>query len=498
MAQQSAITSFFGGGAKDVSKPAPKKRKILRKNGSHFGLCPLCARSYPLYKLEQHASSCNGQIIAIKEDEQETKESQLCFLTHHREPIPGLFVFDNFITQEEEAQILAELDNNDETSSSSFLSWRPANFNGLHFGKRWGVHCNLRDRKVSEPENPLPPFMKSILLPALAKIRPMANIQPNEANAIDYRRKLGHYLSAHVDDRRLSKEPIANLSLAGDCYMTFTNVAPQRNTAVASAKVWLPRRCLQVLTGRARYDFSHGIDNADLVSDRRVSMTMRESPLTVNVLQKLQNAAATTPKVPRPVMAILDPIQPTQEPIPGLFLFENFISAQEEQSILEEIDRPDVPWRNEKHSGRHNEKRWGVEHDLWSRHVRPPQRDLPHFMNEIILPKLGRIAAMQGCMPNEVNSIEYRRKEGHSLNDHVDDRQKSKEPIANLSLAGECLMTYRNEKNKTAVEVRRVLLKRCCLQIMTGQARYDFTHGIENKDLLSDRRVSVTMREIKY
>jgi alkylated DNA repair dioxygenase AlkB len=47
-------------------------------------------------------------------------------------------------------------------------------------------------------------------------------------------------------------------------------------------RVLLRRRTLQVLTGKARYDYSHGICNEDLLSDRRVSITMRESPLTKN------------------------------------------------------------------------------------------------------------------------------------------------------------------------------------------------------------------------
>jgi alkylated DNA repair dioxygenase AlkB len=105
---------------------------------------------------------------------------------------------------------------------------------------------------------------------------------PNEANAIDYRRKQGHWLQAHVDDRRLSKEPIANLSLVGDCYMTYCNQAMHRNTAVKEKRVLLKRGTLQVLTGKARYDFSHAIANTDLLSDRRVSVTMRESPLTAS------------------------------------------------------------------------------------------------------------------------------------------------------------------------------------------------------------------------
>ena len=529
--RQAPITSFFGGeerkgGSGGDHKTIPKKAaahqaswKRRGRRGSGFGQCPLCSRSFPLHNLQLHASKCVGGVSSrnnnadkqqARANKKESVHEDANYLQHHREPIPGLFVFENFISEEEEALILAELDGTNartaastttthETNSvASFLPWKPANFNGPHYGKRWGVHCNLRDRKVSAPENPLPCFVQSILMPRLKQVRAMTGITPNEANAIDYRRQLGHYLSDHVDDRKLSKEPIANLSLAGDCYMTFRNVAPQRNTAVDSARVWLPRRCLQVLTGRARYDFSHGIANSDLCCDRRVSVTMRESPLTVNVLQKLQSVASRPAALPRSLPMIQNPIEPTDEPIPGLFLFENFITMEEERKILEELDRPNVPWNLEKHSGLHREKRWGVEHDLWSRHVRPPKNELPHFMCEIILPKLKRVTAMKGCVPNEVNSIEYRRKEGHSLKDHADDRQKSKEPIANLSIAGDCYMTYRNEKQNTALVVRKVLLKRCCLQIMTGKARYDYTHGIQNQDLLSDRRVSVTMREIPF
>ena len=113
---------------------------------------------------------------------------------------------------------------------------------------------------------------------------------PNEANAISYERAKGHFLKSHVDDRQLSKEVIANLSLAGDCIMTFT--LEKRNKLMKHSrngdmrelpeqrKVLLRSRTLQVLTGSARYDYSHGIANQDLLSDRRISLTMRQSPLT--------------------------------------------------------------------------------------------------------------------------------------------------------------------------------------------------------------------------
>lgn len=280
---QKSITSFFGGQSNKKSIPRKSNTALRkRKNGSSFSQCPLCNRSFPLHTLERHASSCGGLTTTAETSKSNvnTTKNVLNYLTHDREPIPGLYIYENFISEEEEAQILAELDCSSTASAANDLPWVPANFNGPHYGKRWGVHCNLRDRKVSAPENPLPHCVRSILMPRLKRLRPMAGVRPNEANAIDYRRRLGHYLSSHVDDRQLSKEPIANLSLAGDCYMTFANEALHRNTAAKSARVWLPRRCLQVLTGRARYDFSHGIKNEDLHSDRRVSVTMRESPIT--------------------------------------------------------------------------------------------------------------------------------------------------------------------------------------------------------------------------
>ena len=198
---------------------------------------------------------------------------------HSYEPIPGLFVYENFITEEEEALIVKSCINVDR---GVLPAWKPARFNGKNIGKRWGVHCNLRDRRVDAPENPLPEVLSKIVFPKLKQLNLPAtkDFSPNEANAIDYRRREGHWLKSHVDDRKLSKEAIANLSLLGDCYMTFANVSKHRNLAVSEQRVLLKRRCLQVLTGKARYDFSHGISNCDLLSDRRVSITMRESPLS--------------------------------------------------------------------------------------------------------------------------------------------------------------------------------------------------------------------------
>jgi alkylated DNA repair dioxygenase AlkB len=321
--KQQSLSGFF------TSASAIKKRNLeggskrqsrqslKTVDNSSFATCPLCQDCLPLHILLVHAENCNGNSasevgakyigvpgpngsndrrengVATIEDapkgeaeivawwkSQDAQKGERCRvkiahpIAPDLEPIPGLHLFHEFITEQEEQQILAELDGFADTLH--FLPWKFARFNGSHKGKRWGVHCNLRDRRVGAAENPLPPFFYTILLPKLERIEQMMGCQPNEANAIDYRRKNGDYLTDHVDDRQLSKEPIANLSIAGDCYMTYIN---QKKSNQDQVRVYLPRRTLQVLTSKARYDYSHGIRNEDMITDRRVSITMRESPL---------------------------------------------------------------------------------------------------------------------------------------------------------------------------------------------------------------------------
>lgn len=282
-AKQKPLTSFFSG----ETPPRKRPRKEEESASSRFGNCPLCHKSFPWHTLESHAATCNGP--EATKPQSETELVTVVMLQPTSQPLPGLYLYHDFITEAEEELISQQLDNEPN------LPWKESRFNGKNMGKRWGVHCNLRDRRVDAPEHPLPDWFQTILLPKLKQLAPMKGCIPNEANAIEYRRSQGHWLQSHVDDRKLSKEPIANISLVGDCYMTFTNQAPNRNVAASKERVWLPRRCLQILTGTARYDFAHGIAHADLVSDRRLSVTMRESPLTASSKMTATTAFLTTP-----------------------------------------------------------------------------------------------------------------------------------------------------------------------------------------------------------
>ena len=83
----------------------------------------------------------------------------------------------------------------------------------------------------------------------------------------------GHYLGSHCDDRQLSGQFLCNLSLGCDAVMSYQN---DRRPDEAPHRVTLPRRSMQLQTGNVRFNFQHGIANADLLGERRVSITFRK------------------------------------------------------------------------------------------------------------------------------------------------------------------------------------------------------------------------------
>ena len=225
--QRGLLTSYFKTKTNCIGNSSNKERKVEGKEdrGSRFKECPICLRSVPRFDIERHAEHCQGDVTITTLSSRREKcgddhqangsENEL---PHNEEPLPGLYIYENFISEKEEQEIISALD------SENSHPWKSCTFNGLHLGKRWGVHCNLRSRRVDAPQHPLPPSIQKIIISRLLSLQPMKGCVPNESNAIDYRKRDMHYLKAHVDDRQLSKEPIANLSLAGDCIMTFRNV----------------------------------------------------------------------------------------------------------------------------------------------------------------------------------------------------------------------------------------------------------------------------------
>ena len=75
-------------------------------------------------------------------------------------------------------------------------------------------------------------------------------------------------------------------------------------------------------------------------------------------------------------------------------------------------------------------------------------------------------------------------------------RKMSTDTICTLSLCGKAVMTFTRVSGKQLGKAHsvRVPLPPRALQVLTKQARYDYTHAITRADL-PPRRVSITFRQ---
>jgi len=85
------------------------------------------------------------------------------------------------------------------------------------------------------------------------------------------KKKLGHSIHFHTDNRGIFGEVVVCVSLCGDCNISMQKVKDKSSVVV----VPLPRRSLLILTKAARYEWKHGIPNDNLLSPKRISLTFR-------------------------------------------------------------------------------------------------------------------------------------------------------------------------------------------------------------------------------
>lgn len=190
--------------------------------------------------------------------------------------------------------------------------------------------------------------------------------------------------------------------------------------------------------------------------------------------------------------------------LPGHVCVLDFLTEMEEEALLAAVDGPDSPpWHASTFNGRSHGKSWGVVMNLAERTVHEARVPFPEWMDKVVQRIRQAIPFLSNFSPNHVNAIWYDRTRGDYLRAHVDDRHLSGDIICNLSLAGACSMTYapiKGGKAPVPASTTKVHLPRRCLQVQSGESRYNFTHAIALEDLEEPRRVSLTFREspIRY
>lgn len=181
-----------------------------------------------------------------------------------------------------------------------------------------------------------------------------------------------------------------------------------------------------------------------------------------------------------------------KEIIPGLFLIDNFISPEEASSLIQEIDSQN--WLTDLSR---RVQHYGWEYDYRSKVI-------DKNMNLGTLPgwatQLSEKIFKTKYLPYKADQVivnEYLKNQG--ISKHIDCVPCFKDGIASLSLleGWEIIFSNARKEEKYALE----LYPRSLL-ILTGEARYQWTHEIpkrasEPNGRVRGRRVSITFRAVQ-
>lgn len=181
--------------------------------------------------------------------------------------------------------------------------------------------------------------------------------------------------------------------------------------------------------------------------------------------------------------------------IPGLQYIEDYVNQERHDRLMNQIDKhlwlDDLKWRVQ---------HYGFKYDYRARKVDRDMRigELPEWLK-----KLSHKLHKDGYMPEAADQVivnEYQ--PGQGIANHIDCKPCFKDTIVSLSLGSDCVMNFTNKFNKTKkIPVR---LEQRSLVVLSGEARYNWLHGISAKrsdewmgqKYERQRRVSLTFRKV--
>jgi alkylated DNA repair dioxygenase AlkB len=178
--------------------------------------------------------------------------------------------------------------------------------------------------------------------------------------------------------------------------------------------------------------------------------------------------------------------------IDGLFYLSNYIPLEDQESLMSTIDVQ--LWRDDL---KRRVQHYGYRYDYRARKVTPEMYlgSIPLWIKPLAvrLKKEGHFPEI----PDQVIVNEYL--PGQGIAHHVDCEPCFGDVIASLSLGSTCVMTFKHGQSD---ETKELMLETGSLLVMSGEARYEWLHGIparksdiiEHKRLRRERRVSVTFR----
>ncbi|XP_074581179.1 alkylated DNA repair protein ALKBH8 homolog isoform X1 [Curcuma longa] len=209
--------------------------------------------------------------------------------------------------------------------------------------------------------------------------------------------------------------------------------------------------------------------------------------------------------------------------IPGIYLVHDFITLEEEQELLAEVDSR--KWIN---LAKRRVQHYGYEFLYKTRNVDSKQflGELPYFVSNI-LQKIVSFPGLADDQNKEMDQLTVNEYPcGVGLSPHIDTHSAFDELIFSLSVAGSCIMEFRrypqatwqfpsasvDEINEDSTLLssntirKAIFLPSRSMLLMSGEGRYAWNHYIphhkvdiigEKQIRRSSRRVSFTFRKVR-
>jgi len=180
--------------------------------------------------------------------------------------------------------------------------------------------------------------------------------------------------------------------------------------------------------------------------------------------------------------------------INGLTYLPNYLNVDQQNTLIEAIDQQN--WMNDL---KRRVQHYGYRYDYRRRTVTPDMYlgKLPGWLSPIakkIYADAHMPAIADQCIINEYQP-------GQGISAHVDCEPCFGNVIGSISLGSACVMVFQHRSNGQKAELQ---LEPGSMVIMTGEARYDWTHAIPARktDKLNgetwqrNRRISITYRSV--
>ncbi|MEN9613521.1 MAG: hypothetical protein RLZZ628_4335 [Bacteroidota bacterium] len=182
-------------------------------------------------------------------------------------------------------------------------------------------------------------------------------------------------------------------------------------------------------------------------------------------------------------------------PIEGLTYIPAFITVEEQQNLLESIDKNE--WLNDL---KRRVQHYGYKYNYRKRNIDLSMKigALPNWAIQIGQKLLAQDLIKQE--PDQLIINEYL--PGQGIANHIDCEPCFEDGIASISLGSACCIEFTNGHNRS--EIIPILLEPRSAIVMKGIARYDWQHGIkavkmdiwQGQKIIRARRVSLTFRKV--